>query len=118
MNKQKAKQFKRTMRHNRTRAKISGTSESPRLSVFKSNRGMYLQLIDDTKGITLVSVNAKEIKANKITKTELALEMGKSLAKKAIEKKISKVVFDKGGYKYQGRVEAVAKGAREGGLNF
>ncbi len=116
-NKEKSKQIKKTRRHARIRSKVSGTSERPRISVFKSNKGMFVQLIDDTKGITIVSVNSKEVKTDGDKKTK-SFEMGKLLAKKAIEKKIEKAVFDKGSYKYHGRIESLASGARDGGLIF
>ncbi|PLX20605.1 50S ribosomal protein L18 [Candidatus Parcubacteria bacterium] len=116
-NKEKNKQIKKQRRHARIRAKISGTSERPRISVFKSNKGMFVQLIDDTKGFTLVSVNSKEVKADG-DKKAVSFEIGKLLAKKAVEKKISSAVFDKGSYKYHGRIESLASGAREGGLKF
>ncbi len=103
--------------HKRIRAKISGTKEQPRLSVFRSNKHIFLQLIDDNSGKTLVSANDLKTK-KKATKTEIAKEVGKELAKLAKAKKIKKVVFDRGGYKYHGRVKASAEGAREGGLNF
>lgn len=118
MNKNIEKNKKTARRKARTRAKISGTALKPRLSVFRSNTGLYLQLIDDEAATTLVSAATKEIKASKITKTEASLELGKLLAKKALEKKIKEVVFDRGAYRYHGRVKAVADGAREGGLVF
>ena len=108
---------KHQKRHARIRAKISGTAKCPRVSVFKSNTGLYVQLIDDAKSITIVSVNSKELKS-KATKTEKALELGKLLAQKAADKKVKTVVFDKSGYKFHGIIKAVADGAREGGLNF
>ena len=117
MNKQIAKNTKRDRRKARIRAKINGTQEKPRLSVFKSNRGMYAQLIDDVKGITLVSAHSHEVKGA-TGKTNVAMEVGKLLAKKAIDKKIETVVFDKGSYKYHGRIKSLADGAREGGLQF
>lgn len=117
MNKEKASQAKKARRHARTRAKISGTPERPRISVFKSNKGMFVQLIDDTKGFTLVSVNSKEVKIEGDKKTK-SFEMGKLLAKKALEKKVEKAAFDKGSYRYHGRIESLASGAREGGLKF
>lgn len=117
MNKEIIKQAKRQRRKGRVRAKISGTEIKPRLSVFRSNRGMFLQLIDDTKSVTLVSAHTAEVKL-KDNKTVVGLELGKLLAKKAIEKNIKKAVFDRSGYKYHGRVKAVADGAREGGLEF
>lgn len=113
------KKENRKNRHKRVRAKIIGTSKCPRFSVFRSNKHMFLQLIDDVKGETLVSSGdfAKDSK-KKIPGTERAKEAGKQLAKLAKEKKISKVVFDRGGYKYHGRVMAAAEGAREEGLKF
>jgi large subunit ribosomal protein L18 len=117
MNKEIIKQAKRQRRKGRVRAKISGTASQPRLSVFRSNRGMFLQLIDDTKSITLVSAHTSEVKL-KDNKTVVGLELGKLIAKKAVEKNIKKAVFDRSGYKYHGRVKAVADGAREGGLEF
>jgi large subunit ribosomal protein L18 len=118
MNKQIARQLTRARRHGRVRAKVKGAVECPRLSVFRSNRGMYLQLIDDVSGKTLVNAAVKEIKAKKSNKTEMAAALGKLLAEKAIAKKISKVVFDKGAYKFHGRVKAAAEGARAAGLKF
>ncbi len=113
----KEKRKARIKRHNRVRAKISGTKEMPRLSVYRSNKSFFVQLIDDNEGNTLISVGPKEVAKAK-TKTDAAKEAGKLIAKKAIEKKISKVVFDRGGYKYHGRVKAIAEGAKEGGLKF
>ena len=113
----KLKSEKRTMRHRRVRAKVFGTSERPRLSVFRSNKHIFLQIIDDSQGRTFVS--ASDLKINKKgTKTEIAREVGRALAQEAVKKGIKKVVFDRGGYKYHGRVKAVAEGAREGGLIF
>jgi large subunit ribosomal protein L18 len=118
MNKQIVRQVKRIRRHARIRAKIEGTAECPRLSVFRSNRGMALQLIDDEAGKTLASAVIKEIKDKKLNKTEMAAELGKLLASKAVAKKIDKAVFDKSFYKFHGRVKAAAEGARSGGLKF
>jgi len=113
------KQEKRQKRHKKLRAKIFGTHIKPRLSVFRSAKHIYVQLVDDEKRKTLVSANDLEIKKSKSKgKTTGALELGKLIAKKALEKKIEKVVFDRGGYKYHGRIKAVAEGAREGGLKF
>lgn len=117
MNKQKAKQAKKARRHNKIRVKIKGAAKRPRLSVFRSNKGMFLQLIDDEKGITLASAKNSEIK-KKDKKTVISFELGKLIAAKAVEKKIKEVVFDRGGYRYHGRVKMVADGAREGGLQF
>lgn len=105
------KQEKRYKRHKRVRAKISGTAKAPRLCVFRSLQYIYAQLIDDEKGKTIVSVKGK---ANVVE----AKKAGKMIAKKALEKKIEKVVFDRGGYKYHGKVKALAEGAREAGLKF
>ena len=113
------KQEQRYKRHRRIRAKIIGTAKRPRFSVFRSNKYIYGQLIDDSKGDTLVSFSDRVIKKKKgITKMQLAKEVGILIAKKALEQKIKKVVFDRGGYKYHGRVKAVAEGAKEGGLVF
>ena len=113
------KQEKRYRRHKRVRAKVKGIKECPRLSVFRSNQHISVQLIDDNKGETLLSFSDSEIKKKKgLTKIEKAKEVGRTIATKALEKKIKKVVFDRGGYKYHGRVKAVAEGAREGGLSF
>ena len=105
------KQEKRHRRHKKIRAKIFGTAEVPRLSVFKSNQYIYAQLIDDDKGKTIVSAKGK-------LSVKEAEKIGKLIAKKAREKKIEKVVFDRGGYGYHGRVKALAEGARKGGLRF
>ncbi|HZJ40700.1 MAG TPA: 50S ribosomal protein L18 [Candidatus Saccharimonadales bacterium] len=117
MDKNKAKNQRQARRHGRVRAKVSGSTSAPRLSVFRSNRGMFLQLIDDTEGKTLVSASSKEL-TKKITKTEAGKELGKLIAEKAKAKKIDTAVFDRGANKYHGRVKAVADGAREGGLKF
>ncbi len=112
-----SKKIKKETRHKRIRAKVIGTKEVPRLYIFRSNKHIYAQLIDDDKGKTLISAKDVDIK-KKIKKTELALEVGKLIAKKALEKKIEKVVFDRAGYKYHGRVKSLADGARQGGLKF
>ena len=108
---------KRIRRHRRVRAKIFGCAERPRLCVFRSNNHIYGQLVDDSKGSTIVSASDNEV-SKKDTKTSLSKEVGVLLAKKAIEKNISQVVFDRGGYQYHGRVKALAEGAREAGLKF
>ena len=108
---------KRQRRIGRIRAKINGTAECPRLSMFRSNKGMYLQLINDEQSVTLVSAASKEIK-KKDAKKAVSFELGKLIAKKALEKSITRAVFDRGGYKYHGRVAKAAEGAREGGLKF
>ncbi|MDD2730682.1 MAG: 50S ribosomal protein L18 [Candidatus Portnoybacteria bacterium] len=113
------KKQKRQKRAKRVRAKIFGTTKRPRLSVFRSNKHIYLQLISDEKGKTLVSASDLEIKKNnKAAKSETAGQVGELLAKKATELKISQVIFDKGGYQYHGQVKAAAEGARRGGLKF
>jgi large subunit ribosomal protein L18 len=109
------KRKKRIMRHKRVRAKVSGTGSIPRLSVFRSTKSVNLQLVDDKLGTTIMSIKNEELK-KKGTKTEIAFEAGKLLAKKALKKDIKKAIFDRGGYKYHGRVKAVAEGARAGGL--
>ena len=105
----------------RIRKNITGTNEKPRMSVFRSNVGIYVQLIDDQSHKTLVAVSSrvKEISAEKkITKIEQAKRVGKLMAEKALEKGISTVVFDRNGYLYHGRVKSLADAAREGGLKF
>jgi len=104
----------------RIRKKINGTAERPRLSVYRSNKGIYGQIIDDVKGVTIAAVSTldKDIKEQKVAKSELATLVGKKLAQKALEKKIESVVFDRNGYLYHGRVKALADGAREGGLKL
>jgi large subunit ribosomal protein L18 len=109
----------RIRRHTRVRGKISGTAECPRLDVFRSNSNIYAQLIDDVKGVTLASASSVEkdfgeTKGNK----EEARKVGQLIAKRALEKNITEVVFDRGGYVYHGRVKELAEGAREGGLKF
>lgn len=141
----KLKQSSRLRRHKRIRAKVKGTAERPRLSIFRSNKYIYAQLINDEKGETFLSVDSRKIKkttrssdrvarSNDRAKTEkekieeieksltgkvaAAYEVGKLIAKEAAKKKIKKIIFDRGGYKYHGRVKAVAEGAREEGLQF
>ena len=108
---------KREIRRKRVRSKIKGTSDRPRLSVFRSNRYVFAQIIDDVKGATLVSAGDFKSKG-KAKKTESARDVGLEMAKSAKLKKIESVAFDRGGNKYQGRVKALADGAREGGLKF
>ena len=141
------KQEKRKRRHKRVRAKVFGTNKVPRLCVFRSAGHIYAQLIDDNQGKVIVSVNdlkvvvpKKENRSSHLTQKEsdgqvenkkkvlleseksgkvaIAYEIGKIIAQKAIEKKVKKVIFDRGGYKYHGRVKALAEGAREVGLKF
>lgn len=105
-------------RQRRTRAKFVGTKEMPRLSVYRSNRAIYAQLIDDGSAKTLVGVSEKQLEKVSGSKTEKAKTLGLLLAKKALDAKIKKAVFDRGSYQYHGRVKALAEGAREGGLQF
>ncbi len=104
--------------HKRIRARVTGMAQRPRLCVFRSNQHIYAQLIDDEKGSTLCAVSDAHIKKGKHTKSELAKMVGMEIAKKAKESGIDKVVFDRGGFRYHGRVRHVADGAREGGLAF
>ena len=109
----------RLRRHIRVRTKISGTAERPRLCVYRSNTNLYVQVIDDVAGNTLVSASTldKEVKTKHANK-EAAKEVGTAIAKKAVDKKIKTVVFDRGGYIYHGVVKELAEAAREGGLEF
>lgn len=100
------------------RAKISGTSSKPRLTVFKSNTSIYAQLIDDSTGHTLVSSSSIEVDGDKNANVEISNTVGKRLAEKAIATGIASVVFDRSGYLYHGKLKALAEGAREGGLKF
>lgn len=110
---------KRIIRHRRVRAKIKGTASRPRLSVFRSNKHIFLQLVNDDKGKTILSASDQELKLKKKTnKSEGAYATGKLLAKKAADKKIKGAVFDRGGFRYHGRVRRVAEGARDGGLKL
>ncbi len=109
----------RERRHRRIRAKIQGTAKRPRLCVFRSNRYIYAQLIDDEKNKVLASAKDSELKSKKVEgKIAVAFRVGELIAQKAIEKKNDKVVFDRGGHKYHGRVKSLAEGARKGGLIF
>lgn len=112
------KKIKRLRRHNRIRKTVLGTSARPRLSVFKSHRHVYAQLIDDMRGKTLASASDLELKSKTGKKTDKAKSVGELIAKKAKEVKIKKAVFDRGGFKYHGRIKSVAEGARIGGLIF
>lgn len=111
-----SREQKRKVRHNRVRSKIAGTTERPRLSVFKSNKDIYVQLIDDVHGKTLVAANSLKIKDQ--TLSQKAQTVGQEIAKLAKDKKISKVVFDRSGYLYAGLIKLLADSAREGGLEF
>ncbi len=108
----------RLRRHLRVRKKISGTPECPRLNVFRSNKNIHAQIIDDVNGKTLVSANSVEMKLANGGNIEAAKQVGAEIAKRALEKNIENVVFDRGGYVYHGRVQALAEAAREAGLKF
>ena len=108
----------RQRRHRRVRGKIFGSVERPRLVVFRSNRGIEAQLVDDLEGKTLAAASWLNLKSFKGSKTDQAAEVGKLLAQRATGAGVSDVVFDRGAYKYHGRVKALADGAREGGLKF
>ena len=108
----------RKKRHARVRNKISGTAECPRLNVFRSNTQIFAQIIDDVKGVTLVSSSSVELKIKNGGNVEGAKLVGKDIAEKAKKLNIKKVVFDRGGYLYHGRVQALAEAARENGLEF
>lgn len=114
----KSKKLARERRKARVRSIVYGTAKRPRLSVFRSLNHLYIQLINDEKSITLASVSDREVKSGKKKPVEVAFETGKLIAKKALENKIKEVVFDRSGYKYHGRVKAIAEGAREEGLKF
>ena len=116
MNTTKATAARKQRRHARIRAKVSGTSERPRLSIYKSSAGVYAQVIDDTTGTTICATDTRKSKAK--TPLERAKETGATIAKLAKDKKIDAVVFDRGGYEYKGKIQAVAEAAREGGLTF
>jgi large subunit ribosomal protein L18 len=108
----------RLRRHRRVRKRVSGTAERPRLVVFRSNRGISAQLVDDARGHTLAAASWLELKRRKGTKTDQAAEVGKLLARSAKKAGIERCVFDRAGYLYHGRVRALAEAAREGGLEF
>jgi large subunit ribosomal protein L18 len=116
MKKVQQKKLKRVRRHARIRSKVRGTAGRPRLAIFKSNKFTTAQVINDDLGVTLAAGSTNSIKAS--TELEKSLELGKVVAKLAKAKGIDKVVFDRGGYIYTGKVKAVADGAREGGLDF
>ncbi|HDO23645.1 MAG TPA: 50S ribosomal protein L18 [bacterium] len=121
MKKDKTKLDKRVKRHRKVRTKIIGAGNRPRISVFRSNRHIFVQLIDDSKGITIVSasdLNYKPVGRKKTNKVEIAREVGKDFAKKTLAKKIKTAVFDRSGYKYHGRVKAVAESLREAGIKI
>ncbi|MEK6713755.1 MAG: 50S ribosomal protein L18 [Nitrospirota bacterium] len=114
-----SKEDLRERRHNRVRKKIAGTQDRPRLSVYKSNRYIYAQLIDDMKGCTIVSASSIEeaFSANNVN-CELSKQVGMLIGKRAVEQGIKSVVFDRSGYKYHGNIKSLADGARESGLEF
>ena len=118
MIKKESKNSQRIMRHKRVRKNISGTSEMPRSNVFRSNTQIYAQIINDETGTTLASSSSVQLKIKNGGNIEGAKLVGADIAKKAKEANISKVVFDRGGYQYHGRVEALADAARENGLEF
>ena len=109
---------KRLRRRRRVRAKITGTAERPRISVFRSNRGVFAQIIDDVSGTTLAAVNWTEDDLKTLPRMEQAKRAGELLAERAKAAGVENAVFDRGGYQYHGRVKALAEGAREGGLIF
>ena len=113
-----SKQERRFRIRRRIRKVITGTQEIPRLSVFRSNKDIYAQVINDNEGKTLASASSLKIEGKGKNKTELAFEVGKALAETAKQNGIEKVVFDRGGYLYHGRVKSLADGARKGGLKF
>jgi large subunit ribosomal protein L18 len=114
------KQLRRNAIRARVRKAIKGTAERPRLAVYRSNKQIYAQLIDDVAGVTLAAASSSsgDLKSVKAKKVDIAKEVGKAIASKAIESGIKSVVFDRGGYLYHGRVKALADAAREGGLTF
>lgn len=124
MLKNKSRKIKRNQRHMRVRKKISGTPDIPRVSIFKSSKHIYAQVIDDVNGVTLahlstISTSLKdELSGDSLKKTDRAGIVGKKLADIVLSKKIKKIRFDRGGYPYHGRVKALAEGLREGGIEF
>ena len=117
MIKKESRNDARKVRHERVTEKMFGTAECPRLCVFRSNTNIYAQIIDDSKGVTLVSASSLELKTKNVN-IEAATKVGESIAKKATKAGIKKVVFDRGGYLYHGRVKALADAARANGLEF
>ena len=113
-----SKNISRVRRHARVRAKISGTTECPRLCVYRSNKNIEAQIIDDVKRVTLVSSSSMSLKLESGSNIDAAKAVGSDIAKKALAKKVKKVVFDRSGYLYHGRVKALAEAAREAGLEF
>lgn len=118
MVKKESKNISRVRRHARIRAKVSGTATCPRLCLYRSNKNIEAQIIDDVKGVTLVSSSSMTLKLENGGNAEAAAKVGADIAKKALDKKIETVVFDRSGYIYHGRVKALAEAAREAGLKF
>lgn len=116
-NLQELKRNKRLLRHGRVRSRVEGRTDRPRLAVFRSASHIYAQLINDESGTTIAQASSRELK-DKAAKTDKSAAVGKLIADKAKEKGITQVVFDRGGYRYHGRVKALAEGAREAGLEF
>ena len=112
------KNLTRQRRHERIRKKVIGTAECPRLNVFRSNANIHAQIIDDAKGTTLVACSSMDLKLENGGNVEAAKQVGSEIAKRALAKNIENVVFDRGGYIYHGRVQALAEAAREAGLKF
>ena len=112
------KNVSRVRRHARVRAKISGDAKTPRLCLYRSNKNIEAQIIDDVKGVTLVASSSMSLKLENGSNIEAAAKVGQDIAQKALAKKIKKVVFDRSGYIYHGRVKALAEAAREAGLEF
>lgn len=110
--------LRKKIRHLRIRKRVEGTTIVPRLAIFRSNKHIYAQIIDDESSKTIVQVSDIKLKRKEEKKTDLAKLVGLEIAKRGITKKVTKVAFDRGGYKYHGRVKALAEGAREGGLSF
>lgn len=115
-----SKELRRKKVKLRVRKKVFGTAENPRMSVFRSNKEIYAQLIDDVRGVTILSASSRDagMSEGSGTKTDAAAAVGRKIAEKAVANGISRVVFDRNGYLYHGRVKSLAEGAREGGLNF
>ena len=118
MIKKDSRNFQRKRRHRSIRKRISGTPDVPRLNVFRSNKNIHAQIVDDTTHRTLVSASSVNMKLENGGNVEAAKKVGAEIARKAKEKNITKVVFDRGGYQYFGRVQALAESAREAGLEF
>lgn len=108
----------RLKRHARVRAKLAGTAERPRLNVYRSNKHIYAQIIDDTNGVTIAQSSSKNLGLDNGSNVEAAKQVGEAVAKAAVDKGVTAVVFDRGGYLYHGRIQALAEAARENGLQF